>query len=125
MRVDGRDHFAVVELHCQLACGLAERVENMQDIVAALSAFEVRAFDEHDPIALSAVVALEDRNGADSLYFLVPRGGGETLEHEAGDIHAITPEAPVGRALIGCSAGDDVELGLPGGVVRTTIAWVL
>jgi transcription elongation GreA/GreB family factor len=108
-----------------LARGLAERVETMREIVAALTALEVRTFDEDDPIALSAVVALEDDGGERSFYFLVPRGGGETLDHETGLVYAVTPEAPVGQALVGCRAGEEVELRLPRGTVRQTVVWVL
>jgi transcription elongation GreA/GreB family factor len=107
-----------------LARGLAERVETMREIVTALAAFELRTFGEDDPIALSAVVGLEDDEGARTMYFLVPRGGGEMLEFEWGRVYAVTPEAPVGRALIGCRKGAEVELRLPRGIVRQTVVAV-
>ena len=49
-------------------------------IPAALAAFRVRDFASDDPIALSAIVGLEDVDGIETLYFLVPAAGGETLD---------------------------------------------
>jgi transcription elongation GreA/GreB family factor len=103
---------------------LAERVENMLDIVAALATVKIRKFTQDDPIALTALIALEQSEGARPLYFLVPRAGGETLEYEGQTIHTITPEAPVGRALIGQFVGDEIDLELPRGTVRLIVARV-
>ena len=107
-----------------LARGLAERVESMMDTVGALAALKIRDFGEDDPIALSAVVALQEGGGAESCYFLLPRGGGEALDYRGKTVHAVTPEAPIGRALLGQFVGDEVSLELPQGIVRLTVAWV-
>ncbi len=107
-----------------LARGLAERVENTLDMVAALAAVKIRNFAEDDPIALTALVALEQSEGARPVYFLVPRAGGETLEYEGETVHTVTPEAPVGRALIGQFVGDEIDLELPRGIVRSVVARV-
>ena len=107
-----------------LARGLAERVESMRDMVAALAAVKIRDFAEDDPIALTALVALEQSEGARPLYFLVPSAGGETLEYDGETIHTVTPEAPVGRALIGQFVGDEIDLELPRGIVRSIVGLV-
>jgi len=107
-----------------LARGLAERVESTMDTVAALNAMDLRVFGEDDPIAVGAVVSLEDADGQRSFYFLVPLGGGEALEQGGKTIHAITPEAPVGRGLVGRITDDEVALDLPQGVVRLVVAEV-
>jgi transcription elongation GreA/GreB family factor len=107
-----------------LARGLAERVETARDMVAALRALKLRDFGNDDPIALGAVVGLESADGTRSLYFLVPRAGGETLAHDGETVHTISPEAPIGRALLGALVGDDIVLELPRGVSRLHVAWV-
>jgi transcription elongation GreA/GreB family factor len=104
-----------------LARGLAERVESTADAVAALAAFRVRDFDSDDPIALSAVVGLEDVDGIETLYFLVPAAGGETLDCNGTSVYTIAPEAPIGRALIGRFVDDEVSLELPSGLARLTV----
>lgn len=107
-----------------LARGLAERVESTADAVAALAAFKMRDFDADDPIALGAVVGLEDAGGVETLYFLVPAAGGETLDWDGVRVHTIAPEAPIGRALIGQFVDDEVSLELPRGLARLTITRV-
>ena len=107
-----------------LARGLAERVENLRDTVAALAATRVKNFGDDDPIALTALVTLEDDTLQETVYFLVPSGGGETMDHDGVTIHVITPRAPVGRALIGKYAGDEIHIELPSTVKRMTIAAV-
>ena len=104
-----------------LARGLAERVESTADAVAALAAFRVRDFDPDDPIALGAVVGLEDAGGIETLYFLVPVAGGEVLDCDGTSVHTIAPEAPIGRALIGQFVDDEVSLELPSGPARLII----
>ena len=38
-------------------------------------------------------------------YFLLPCGGGITLEHEYGDIVTLTPDAPLYQSILGQSPG--------------------
>jgi transcription elongation GreA/GreB family factor len=108
-----------------LARGLAERVEATLDTVAALAVLKLLGFGEDDPIDLGAVVALENAEGVESFYFLVPLGGGETLELGGESYFAVTPEAPIGRALIGQYVGDEIVLDLPQGALRMFVASVV
>jgi len=107
-----------------LARGLAERVETTADMVAALAALKLRPFGAENPVALGAVVVLEDERGAESVYFLVPAAGGEAFELQDETVHTVTPEAPLGRALIGRYLDDEVTLELPRGAVRSIISAV-
>ncbi|HET7499479.1 MAG TPA: GreA/GreB family elongation factor [Kofleriaceae bacterium] len=94
-----------------LARGQAQRVAELEAAVAAVTALAPRAFRAADPIALGAVVAIED-DGEPRQLFLAPHGGGWVL---AGGIQVVTPSAPLGRALVGKRVDDEVELRLPGG----------
>ena len=73
--------------------------------MAAVDALALRAFATGDPVALSALVTL-DEAGAHRRCFIAPAGGGNVL---AGGAAVVTPSSPLGMALLGKCAGDDVE----------------
>ena len=84
---------------------------------------QLDTFDSDDPIGLSALVGLKDGDEA-KIYFLVPVAGGETLVLGGVTVRTLTPESPLGLALLGKSMDDDVELELPGRRVVVTVDWV-
>jgi len=88
-----------------LARGQAQRVEELRTAVADTKAMPLRAFAPDEPIALSALATIEDENGAQRI-FLALHGGGSQI----GDVRVVTTRSPLGRALLGKTAGDDVEL---------------
>jgi len=47
-----------------------------------------------------------------------------SIEEQRGDMPVVSPGAPLGRALIGRSAGDTVEYEAPGGILRVEIVKV-
>lgn len=100
-----------------LARGLAERVESMREAVARCRRLELVAFGADDPIEVTALVTLEDEDGAEQLYFIVPWGGGETL----GSVKVLTPNSPLGRAIVGRRIDDEIDLELPGRRLIATI----
>lgn len=105
-----------------LARGLAARVEDLRRSERQLSGLELIDFDSSDPIALTAVVRVEDHE-TDTVqaWWLVPAGGG--LEIRSGErlVRTITPAAPLGRALIGLSIGDEGAYDTPRGRRRFEI----
>ena len=104
-----------------LARGLAERVESLSEALAVLEAFRPPGLDARDAIALGALVALEDEDGAHSLFLLVPAGGGERLSVEGDPIRTLTPHTPLGRRLLGLAVGDDVLAPSPNGDRELTV----
>jgi transcription elongation GreA/GreB family factor len=98
-----------------LARGQAQRVAELEAGIAELSALALRTFGPADPVALSALVTVEydDRDDAVEL-FLVPYGGGTDLPGSA--VQIVTPQSPLGRAVLGKRADDDVELRVAGRV---------
>jgi transcription elongation GreA/GreB family factor len=100
-----------------LARGQAQRVVELEAGLAAVTALALRAFGPADPIALGALVTIDDDGEARRL-FLAPHGGGSVLEAA---IQVVTPSSPLGRALVGKQVDDEVELRLPGGQRRLVV----
>lgn len=98
-----------------LARGQAARVLQLQADLGQLTQLRVRSFPPDARIALTALVQLQDDEGATKLYLLVPSGAGEELSSSLGPVKVVTPESPLGRALVGAQLEHDVELNSPKG----------
>jgi transcription elongation GreA/GreB family factor len=92
-----------------LARGQAQRVAELEAAIAETTALVLRTFTDAMPIAISALVTVED-NAIEQRYFVASHGGGTVL---AGGVQVVTPSSPIGRALLGRRTGDEVELRLP------------
>jgi transcription elongation GreA/GreB family factor len=92
-----------------LARGQARRIAELEAAVAETTALALRPFTDATPVAMSALVTVED-NDLEQRYFIAAHGGGALL---AGGVQVVTPASPIGRALIGRRVGDEVELRLP------------
>lgn len=96
-----------------LARGQAFRVAELSAERSRVEGLNMRDFGADDPIALGAVVDFEREDGLERRILLVPGGGGLILKGDP-EIHTITPETPLGRALLGKRAGDDFTLQIQG-----------
>jgi transcription elongation GreA/GreB family factor len=92
-----------------VARGQAGRVSEMEEALARVSALALIDFDDQTRIAISALVELEHR-GKRLHYFLVPAAGGERIDMQGVEVQTLTTQSPLGRALLGCSVGDEAEL---------------
>jgi transcription elongation GreA/GreB family factor len=101
-----------------LARGQAMRVAELETALARLAAFAVPSFGTSSRIALGALVTVED-DGDRKQLFIAADGGGTLLAN--GDVQVVTPQSPLGRALLGRSIDDDIELRLPNGVRTLTV----
>jgi len=90
-----------------LAGAQAERARELERIEALLDRMVIRDFAEGAPIALSALVELE-HDGASQLYFIAPHGGGLRPVVGGREVIVITPQSPIGRELLGKTAGDEI-----------------
>jgi transcription elongation GreA/GreB family factor len=106
-----------------LARGQAQRVVELTNELALASALELRRFDDGSPITVSALVELDDGERS-SFYFLSPVGGGLTLDVDGVAVRVLTPQAPLGRALLGQALGSDVEVMTPQGLRQYSVAGV-
>ena len=94
-----------------LARGQAQRVAELEAGLAAVTALVLRDFASGDPVAVGALVTVDD-DGEPKRLFIAPHGGGSVL---AGGVQVVTPSSPLGRALLGKRVDDEAELRLPGG----------
>jgi len=99
-----------------LARGLAKRVTELQKAGSLLANLALQRFGAGDPAALSALVTTCDEDDKTQRYFLAPAGGGMRLVVRGVAVGIVTPDAPLGDALLGKRAGDDVELETPQGL---------
>lgn len=93
-----------------LARGQAQRVEELRTGLAEVGAFPLRDF-AGVPVALGALVVV-DEDGRESTLFVAPAGGGSYLAD--GTVQVVTPRAPLGQALIGRRADEEVEVTIAG-----------
>ena len=87
-----------------LARGHAQQFKALAASVHELRATPLLSF-EGKPIAEGALVEVK-QGGEAMLFFLLPCGGGVEVIFEGREITVITPESPVGAALLGKEEGD-------------------
>lgn len=95
--------------------------------IDALGTFRPGRLASKAPIALGAVVEIEDTETAEGrTFFLAPVGAGVTLTGPGGDgyLSVVTPSSPVGRAVLGRKVGDVVDVTVEREVREWTITFV-
>ena len=97
-----------------LAHGQTERMLECEANLAAFNKLVPAVFTETMPIAIGALITLEDKLGSEQVLFLGPAAGGLKVCCEEKDIMLITRSAPLGAALFGRFKGDEVEIDLGG-----------
>jgi len=90
-----------------LARGQAMRVDDLSSALAAVQAMSLRPFRDDQPIAIGALVLVEE-DDQERLFFVAPEGGGTALAD--GAVQVVTPRSPLGRALLGKCVGDACSL---------------
>jgi transcription elongation GreA/GreB family factor len=96
-----------------LARGQALRVVDLQVALKQVKFMDVRVFTHDDAVDVSALVQLEQEDDNERRwYFIAPAGGGNKLQLEAAgvSVDVLTPQAPLGRALIGRYVGDEITI---------------
>lgn len=97
-----------------LAQGQARRVAECEADVVAFKNLVATDFTEKTPIAVGAVVTLEDERGTEQRLFLGPAAGGLKIRFDEKDIIVITRSASLGASLFGRFEGDEVEVDVGG-----------
>lgn len=105
-----------------LAQGHAGRTRRARAELEALLAFKRRGLPRYGPsapVGLGALVDVEsdgDEGKTERTLFVLPAGAGTELTGPDGDgfLSVITPESPVGRALLGKRRGDSFDVAVRG-----------
>lgn len=92
-----------------LAGAQAQRAAEIKRQLLIFKFLPVREFGPQDPIGPGALVELE-LNRTRSFYFLIPQGGGLVTNLDGRPVQVITPQSPIGEALLGRKAGDVIEI---------------
>jgi hypothetical protein len=77
-----------------------------------------------DPIVQTALVGVRYEDDVEAVYFVAPTGGGERLTVEGTDVLALTPQSPLGEAIVGRRVGDEIELVVRGRKRSAFITWI-
>ncbi len=95
-----------------IAQGQANRAQEIRQSLERYRTLELRIFNDETPIRLTAAVTLEAHDGRLRQVFLGPDAGGLKLTDSGSDWIVITPESPLGRALLGKSCGEEIQTGV-------------
>jgi transcription elongation GreA/GreB family factor len=110
-----------------LAKGQTIRAKRALAEIDVLNAFRPGPLAATAPIAVGAVVEVEDADsGEGRTFFLAPAGAGVTLTGPGGDgyLSVVTPQSPIGKAVLGMRSGTTVEVTVEGDIREWTITFV-
>ena len=92
-----------------LAEGQARQAAEVAASIQTLEGMVLREFGPPTPIAPGALVELES-DGEAAWYFLAPCAGGAELASEGGPVLVVTPQSPLGGAMVGLKTGGTFRL---------------
>jgi transcription elongation GreA/GreB family factor len=110
-----RENARVAQEYSGLARGQAERATRAMAEISTLETFRPGPTAKGARIALGSVVEVEDE-GMGRTFFLAPVGAGVELTGPGGDgfLSVVTPQSPVGKAVLGRRVGETVEVTVQG-----------
>ena len=108
-----------------LAKGQNRRAERALSDLATIESFHPAPVRPSGPVAMGAVVEVEDGEEGRT-FFLAPAGAGMELTGPGGDgfLSVVTAASPIGRAVLGRRVGDSFEVVVEGNAREWTITWV-
>ena len=83
-------------------------MDTLRQSIASLETFTPRPYDLTEPIGPGALVE-GDLGGDTVFFFLLPGGGGHTIEHLGCELTVLSPEAPLYQKLLERKAGDLID----------------
>ena len=94
-----------------VAQGQANRAAEIRRALERYRGLSLLPFGAQSPIRLTALVTLETDDGRPLRVFLGPDAGGLKVSCDGVECIVITPESPLGRALLGRVCDDEIEVG--------------
>jgi len=88
-----------------LAGGQARQAKEILESIEIYQDLQIRDFGPGEIIGMTALVELEN-DGVRSRYFIGPRNGGLEIQCAREEVVVITPQSPLGQALMGKKTGD-------------------
>ncbi|WII72594.1 hypothetical protein QJS83_01755 [Bdellovibrio sp. 22V] len=82
-----------------LAGAQAKRIAEIEELLVILKHLDVKNFGPNDKITSSALVEVES-NGKTNFFFILAKGGGVSVKFEGRTVQIITPNSPLGEALL-------------------------
>ena len=101
----------------------SSQIEALKRIKLVYDFLPIREYDPSDVIVPSALVELEF-SSTSAFYLVVPSGGGMVTRVDGFPVQVITPDSPLGEALLGKKMGDQIEVKFRGGLRQYTIRGV-
>lgn len=91
-----------------LADGLMMRRNSVEQGIGVLSKLQL----PENPERVTSGTLVRVREGSDlSYYFVLPYGGGETLEINGGEITILSPVSPIAKAMVNKRRGENFPFG--------------
>ena len=106
-----------------LAGGQAARVRELEVSLKVMEGMPLLDLTGKS-VQASAVVVVVGDGDAETTFFMAPIGGGATVRAGTFAAQVLTPQSPLGQALLGKSVGDVVELRVKGKPREMTISEV-
>lgn len=94
-----------------VAQGQANRAQDIRRALESYRSLVLRPFDDITPVRLTALITIAGEDGSCRQLFLGPDAGGLKLTEQGEECIVITPESTLGRALLGKSCGDELQIG--------------
>ncbi len=92
-----------------LAGAQAKRASELERLIEGIQSLEIMPLKNPPIVALTTLVEVLI-NSQKSLFFIVPKGGGLSLQIDDQHIQVITPDSRLGSELLGKSVADQFEL---------------
>lgn len=93
-----------------LARGQAKRVKELTDALESLQMLPLKELPEGSPVQFGALVRLKADSGTRTTLLFGSAAGGETIVVDGEAITVVTPQSPLGQAVLGKTAGESFEM---------------
>ncbi len=93
-----------------LAEGQSRRANEYRRAINTYQSLKFIDFNQNSQIALTALIQLSGNSDKEHWFFLGPSAGGFCFRYKNKTITVITPQSPMGMALIGKQLDDDIEV---------------